>query len=115
MRHNNKNKILRRERKTRKAVFVAMSKSLIAYGKIETTEAKAKAIRPIIERLITYAKTGGLANQKRTAATLGPTISKKLFERVAGGFFSRNGGYTRILKKNTRTSDNAPVVIMELV
>lgn len=114
MRHNNKNKILKRDRKTRKAMFLALSKSLIAYGKIETTEAKAKAIRPMIERLITYAKTGGLANQKRTTATLGPIMSKKLFERAAG-FSSRNGGYIRILKKSMRAGDNAPVVLMELV
>lgn len=96
-------------------MLFALAKSLVAYGKIETTEAKAKAIRPIIERLITYAKIGGLANRRKTASILGPTITKKIFENTAKKYSGRFGGYIRILKKNERKSDNAPMAIVELV
>lgn len=115
MRHNNRDKILKRKRGARRAVLFGIAKSLIAYGKIETTEAKAKAVRPIIERLITCAKIGGLANRRKTAAILGPMMTKKIFENSVEKYSGRFGGYIRILKKNERKSDNAPMAIMELI
>lgn len=115
MRHNNKNKILKREKGARRALLAAISQSLVKYEKIETTSAKAKAARPLVERLITAAKTGGISNRRRITSVVGSVASKKLFEVIGPRYKDRFGGYTRILKRKAGRSDNASAVIMELV
>ena len=90
--------------------------SLVAAEAIVTTEAKAKAVRPIAERVITKAKKGGLHNHRQVVAYLNDKeIAAKLFDEVGPRYEERNGGYTRILKLGPRQGDNAPMARIELV
>lgn len=90
--------------------------SLIAAEGITTTEAKAKALRPVAEKMITKAKKGGLHNHRQVLAFLNDKeIAAKLFEDVGPRYAERNGGYTRILKLGPRQGDNAPMARIELV
>jgi large subunit ribosomal protein L17 len=90
--------------------------SLIAAEGIVTTEAKAKALRPYVERLITKAKKGGLHQQRLVVARIhDKTVTQKLFVDIAPRYEDRNGGYTRILKLGPRQGDNAPMARLELV
>lgn len=90
--------------------------SLIAAEGIVTTEAKAKAMRPVAEKIITRARKGGLHNHRRVLAFLGDTeVTAKLFEDVGPRYEDRPGGYTRILKLGPRSGDNAPMARIELV
>jgi len=90
--------------------------SLIAAEAIVTTEAKAKALRPIAEKVITKAKKGGLHNHRQILAYLGDQeIAAKLVDEIGPRFADRPGGYTRILKLGPRQGDNAPMARIELV
>lgn len=90
--------------------------SLIAAEAIVTTEAKAKAMRPVTEKLITKAKKGGLHNHRQVLAFLGDEeITAKLMDDVGPRYEDRPGGYTRILKVGRRHGDNAPMARIELV
>lgn len=90
--------------------------SLVAAEGIETTEAKAKAMRPVAEKLITKAKKGDLHNFRQVLSYLGDVeMTTKLFEEVGPRYASRPGGYTRILKMGPRQGDNAPMARIELV
>ena len=90
--------------------------SLIAAEGIVTTEAKAKALRPVAEKVITKAKKGGLHNHRQVVSYLNDKeIAAKLFDDVGPRYAERNGGYTRILKLGPRQGDNAPMARIELV
>lgn len=90
--------------------------SLVAAEGIVTTEAKAKAVRPVAEKLITKARKGGLHNHRQVLAFLGDTeVTAKLFDVVGPRYVDRAGGYTRILKLGPRHGDNAPMARIELV
>lgn len=90
--------------------------SLIAAEGIVTTEAKAKALRPVAEKVITKAKKGGLHNHRQVVSYLNDKeIAAKLFDDVGPRYADRNGGYTRILKLGPRQGDNAPMARIELV
>ena len=90
--------------------------SLIAAEAIVTTEAKAKALRPVAEKVITKAKKGGLHNHRQVVSYLGDKeMAHKLFTEVGPRYADRNGGYTRILKLGPRQGDNAPMARIELV
>ena len=90
--------------------------SLIAAEAIVTTEAKAKAMRPVAEKIITKAKKGGLHNHRQIIAFLrDQEIADKLIEDVGPRYVDRPGGYTRILKMGSRYGDNAPMARIELV
>jgi large subunit ribosomal protein L17 len=90
--------------------------SLIAAEAIETTEAKAKAMRPVAEKMITKAKKGGLHNHRQILSYLGdPEIADKLMTDIGPRYEDRPGGYTRILKLGPRHGDNAPMARIELV
>jgi len=90
--------------------------SLVAAEGIVTTEAKAKALRPIAEKVITKAKKGGLHRHRQVVSYLGDKeIAAKLFDDVGPRYADRNGGYTRILKLGPRQGDNAPMARIELV
>ena len=90
--------------------------SLVAAEAIVTTEAKAKAMRPVAEKIITKAKKGGLHNHRQILAYLGDQeIADKLIEDVGPRYEDRPGGYTRILKIGPRNGDNAPMARIELV
>ena len=99
-----------------KAMFGNMIASLIAAEGIVTTEAKAKALRPIAEKVITKAKKGGVHNQRQVVAFIrDKDMAHKLFEEIGPRYADRNGGYTRILKLGPRQGDNAPMARIELV
>lgn len=93
-----------------------LAASLFAAEAIVTTEAKAKALRPVAEKLITKAKKGGLHNHRQVVAFLrDKEMASKLFDDIAPRYTERPGGYTRILKLGPRHGDNAPMARIELV
>ncbi|MEJ5253874.1 MAG: 50S ribosomal protein L17 [Acidimicrobiales bacterium] len=99
-----------------KAMMANLAASLFAAEAIVTTEAKAKALRPIAEKLITKAKKGGLHNHRQVVAFLrDKEMASKLFDDIAPRYAERPGGYTRILKLGPRHGDNAPMARIELV
>jgi large subunit ribosomal protein L17 len=107
---------LNRTSSHRKAMFANMAAALIKHEQIKTTLPKAKDIRPIVERLITVAKKGGLANRRRAYAILrDEAIVTKLFDVLADRYKDRQGGYTRVLKAGFRYGDAAPMAFVEFV
>jgi large subunit ribosomal protein L17 len=99
-----------------KAMFGNMVASLIAAEAIVTTEAKAKHLRPIAEKVITKAKKGGVHNQRQVVAFIrDKDMANKLFAEIGPRYADRNGGYTRILKLGPRHGDNAPMARIELI
>ena len=99
-----------------KAMMANLVASLVAAEAIVTTEAKAKALRPIAEKMITKAKKGGLHNHRQVVAFIGDKeMASKLFNEIGPRYAERPGGYTRILKLGPRQGDNAPMARIELV
>ena len=99
-----------------KLMMANLVASLVAADGIVTTEAKAKAMRPVAERLVTKARKGGLHNFRQVLSYLGDVeMTTKLFEDVGPRYAERPGGYTRILKLGPRQGDNAPMAKIELV
>ena len=94
-----------------------LSREVITHERIETTEAKAKAVKPDLERLITLAKRGDQHARRQAMARLGQDkfVVYKLFEEIAPRYAERPGGYTRILKLGPRRSDSTEMVLLELV
>ena len=116
MRHGIKGRKLSRKSQHRTALFRNMAAALIKHEQILTTTAKAKELRPYVEKLITLAKRGGLSNRRLAHSRLmDETQEKKLFEVLAERYAGREGGYTRIIKAGIRASDAAPIAIIELV
>ncbi|TML06861.1 MAG: 50S ribosomal protein L17 [Actinobacteria bacterium] len=102
--------------KIQKSMMANLVASLIAAEAITTTEAKAKALRPIAEKMITKAKKGGLHNHRQVVSFLrDKEMTAKLFEEIGPRYAERPGGYTRILKLGPRQGDNAPMARIELV
>jgi large subunit ribosomal protein L17 len=97
-------------------MFGNLVASMIAAEAIVTTEAKAKAIRPVVEKVVTKAKKGGVHNQRQVVAFIrDKDMAHKLFEEIAPRYADRPGGYTRILKLGPRQGDNAPMARIEFV
>ena len=116
MRHKSGGRKLQRTSAHRIAMFRNMSASLIKHEQITTTVAKAKELRPYVEKLITLAKRGGLANRRLAMSRLMDEAQlQKLFDVLAERYKDRNGGYTRIIKAGIRASDAAPIAIIEFV
>jgi large subunit ribosomal protein L17 len=117
MRHQRQRYQLSRSASHRKALLRALSKEIIDHERIRTTEAKAKAVKPEIERLITLAKRGDLHARRQALSALGQDkfVVYKLFEEIAPRYSERPGGYTRILKLGPRRSDASEMVVLELV
>lgn len=100
----------------RKMLLRNLVTSLLQHGRIETTEAKAKAIKPLVEEMITLGKRGDLHARRQAAAYLfDPQVVKRLFEEIAPRYQERSGGYTRIVKLEPRRGDAAPMSLIELV
>ncbi|PKR76568.1 50S ribosomal protein L17 [Halalkalibacillus sediminis] len=107
----------------RKAMLRNLATDLLVHERIETTEAKAKALRPVVEKMITLGKRGDLHARRQAASYLrqadanedGQSAIQKLFSDIAPRFEERQGGYTRILKLGERKGDGAKTVIIELV
>lgn len=116
MRHGSGHKKLGRTASHRQAMFANMAASLIKHEQIVTTLPKAKALRPVIERLVTLAKKGDLGSRRLVLARMrDETQTKKLFETLAPRYKARAGGYTRVLKAGFRHGDNAPLAVIEFV
>ena len=115
MRHHNRNKKFGRESAQRKALISSLARSLVLFEKIKTTEAKAKALRPYIERLITHGKKATLASRRLIAGKIGGEGSKKVMDVIAPKYKKRAGGYTRITKIPVRLSDSASMALIEFV
>jgi large subunit ribosomal protein L17 len=116
MRHRVGGRKLQRTSSHRAALFRNMAAALIKHEQITTTTAKAKELRPYVEKLITLAKKGGLSNRRLAhSRLLDETQLKKLFDVLAPRYAAREGGYTRIIKAGIRASDAAPIAIIELV
>jgi large subunit ribosomal protein L17 len=116
MRHRVGGRKLQRTSAHRIALFRNMSAALIKHEQITTTVAKAKELRPYVEKLITLAKKGGLSNRRLAhARLLDDAQLVKLFDTLAARYADRNGGYTRIIKAGIRMSDASPMAIIEFV
>ena len=99
-----------------KAMMGNLVASLIAAEGLVTTEAKAKALRPVVEKVVTKAKKGGVARQRLVVSFIrDKEMASKLFTDIGPRYADRNGGYTRILKLGPRHGDNAPMARIELV
>ncbi len=116
MRHKVAGRKLSRSTGHRWALYRNQVTSLLAHEKIVTTEAKAKEVRGLAEKMITLGKDGGLASRREALAFITEKkIVDKLFAEIAPGYADRSGGYTRLLKLGPRHGDNAPMVQIELV
>ena len=117
MRHRKQKGKLSRSASHRKALMMNLSREVIEHERIQTTEAKAKAVKPELERLITLARRGDAHSRRQAMARLGQDkfIVYKLFEEIAPRYADREGGYTRILKLGPRRSDSTEMVFLELV
>ena len=116
MRHGVNGRKLNRTTSHRKAMFSNMANALLKHEQITTTLPKAKDLRPIVEKLITLGKKGGLANRRLAFARLrDDVVVAKLFSALAERYKDRQGGYVRILKAGFRYGDAAPMAVIELV
>jgi len=116
MRHRVGGRKLQRTSSHRAALFRNMAAALIKHEQITTTTAKAKELRPYVEKLITLAKHGGLSNRRLAQSRLMDDVQLvKLFDVLGPRYAARNGGYIRIVKAGIRTSDAAPISIIEFV
>jgi large subunit ribosomal protein L17 len=116
MRHGKVHRKLNRTAEHRKAMFANMAVSLIKHEQIITTLPKAKELRPIVEKLVTLAKKGGLHARRQAVAEIRDvTQVKKLFDVIGPRYKERDGGYTRIMKAGFRYGDNAAKAVIEFV
>ncbi len=95
--------------------MVSLARALVIKEKIKTTEAKAKELRPFVEKLVTRAKTDTVYNRRVLAARLSDDVAKKLMKDIAPRYQDRTGGYTRVIKTNPRQEDSAKMAIIEFV
>jgi large subunit ribosomal protein L17 len=117
VRHSKKRNKLSRTSAHREALLTNLSKQLIEHERIKTSQAKAKAVKPEVEQLITLAKRGDLHARRQALSSLhnDKFIVHKLFDEVAPRYATRPGGYTRIVKLGPRRSDSTEMVYLELV
>lgn len=116
MRHRKKGKILDRKKQPRELMLRNLASSILIYEKVKTTEAKAKAVKPLVEKVITLAKKNDLVSRRRLIQVLPQKMAvKKAMEVIGERFKDRDGGYTRIIKLGTRKGDGAEVAQIELI
>lgn len=116
MRHRKAGKQLGRNTGHRRAMLRNMVTSLFAHEQIETTEAKAKVVRPLAEKVIRFAKRGDLHARRHALAYLqDKSVVHQLFDQAKSRFQDRQGGYLRIVKKGTRRGDGAPISVIQLI
>ena len=116
MRHHRAGKKLGRDAAQRRALYANLASSLIEHGRIKTTEAKAKAVKPIAEQMITLGRRGDVHARRQALAYLrSQDVVHKLFSDVGPRFAERPGGYSRIVKIGPRPGDAAPMAYLELV
>ena len=116
MRHRNRGRHFSRESSHRQAMFANLAQSLVKHEQIVTTLPKAKELRPIVEKLVTLGKKGGLAMRRQAISEMRDQDQvRKLFDVIATRYKDRQGGYTRIIKAGFRYGDNAPMAVIEFV
>ena len=116
MRHQKAGRNLSRNTSHRKAMLRNMMTSLFRHEQIETTDAKAKELKPLAEKMITLAKRGDLHARRQALAVLqDKAVAHRLFDDLKERFLNRQGGYVRIVKKETRKGDGAPISIIQLL
>ena len=115
MRHSNINRKFGREKGQRAALLKSLARSLILRGKMQTTLAKAKEIRPMVEKMVTRGKSATLANRRLLIANLGDVRAAGKLLKTAEGYKDRTGGYLRITKMGPRKGDAAQMAIIEFV
>ena len=117
MRHRKQKGKLSRDAAHRKALFMNLCREVIEHERIKTSEAKAKAVKPKLEKLITLGKRGDLHARRQALSELSQDkfLVHKLFEEIAPRYAERPGGYTRIVKLGPRRSDSTEMVFLELV
>jgi len=116
MRHNNRGRKFHRTAEHRKAMFMNLAGALIKHEQITTTLPKAKDLRPIVEKLVTLGKKGGLSMRRQAISEMRDLDqTRKLFDVIATRYKDRQGGYTRIIKAGFRYGDNAPMAVIEFV
>lgn len=112
---NKKGRIFSRPKNQRIALLNSLATSLFTHGKITTTHAKAKDLKMMAEKLITFSRDNTVANRKMLVKFLSPALARKLVMEIAPTYAARPGGYTRITKLGPRKSDAAEMAIIELV
>jgi len=115
MKHHKAKRTLGRDKDERNALLRSLAISLVEHGSIKTTEAKAKELRPYVEKLVTHGKKGTLAGRRLLESKIGKVSSKRLFDEISPKFKERNGGYTRIVKLPIRKTDAAKMAYIEFV
>ena len=116
MRHRKRGRKLGRNSSHRKAMLRNMVTSLFKYEQLETTDAKAKELKPVAEKMITLAKRGVLHARRQALSYIkDKAITHSLFEKIKDRFLDRQGGYFRIIKKGNRKGDCAPISILQLL
>ena len=115
MRHGNVNRKFGREKGQRAALLKSLARSLVLRGKMQTTLAKAKEIRPMVEKMVTRGKSATLANRRLLIASLGDVRAAGKLLKTAEGYKDRTGGYLRITKMGPRAGDAAQMAVIEFV
>ena len=116
MRHRVEGRKFGRETDARRLMMRNLVKSMVEYGQINTTLAKAKEMRRFVERVVTYGKNNTVHSRRLAYSVLGDRdLVKKLFDDIAPAFANRKGGYTRVIKAGFRRGDNAPMAIIQFV
>lgn len=110
-----KGRKLSREKAQREALLRSLARSLVERAKIRTTLAKAKALSPVVEHLVTRAKKGDVAASRHLARVLGKDLGKKMMETAASSFKGRKGGYTRVVKLGKLKGNSAEMAIIEFM
>ncbi len=115
MRHHNQNRKFGRVTKVRKALLNSLARSLVLHEKIETTEPKARELRPFVEKLITKGKLQTVAARRSLVTNIGKNATKVLVDSLVKKYDDRKGGYTRIVKMKRRLSDGSKMAIISFV
>ncbi len=115
MRHHNQNRKFGRVTKVRKALLNSLARSLVLHEKIETTEPKARELRPFVEKLITKGKLQTVAARRSLVTNIGKNATKVLVDSLVKKYDERKGGYTRIVKMKRRLSDGSKMAIISFV
>jgi len=115
MRHSNANRKFGRISKVRKGLMNSLALALITEGRIKTTEAKAKELRPMVEKLVSYGKDDSQSARKVLVSKIGSIGAQKIVKDLSPKYATRAGGYTRITKLPRRLSDGSPMAVIEFV
>ena len=115
MRHHNSKRKFGRERKVRSGLLKSLALALVVNGKIKTTDAKAKELRPYVEKMVSQGRLGTLASRRNLVSKIGVIGADKIVKDISPKYTDRAGGYTRITKLPARVSDGSLMAVIELI